>query len=43
MGILKGKKILITGIYNSRSIAFGIAQSMYYQQAELGFVCQNEK
>lgn len=43
MGILKGKKILITGIYNSRSIAFGIAQSMYHQQAELGFVCQNEK
>jgi len=43
MGILKGKKILITGILNEKSIAFGIAKSMHKQQAELIFVCQNEK
>lgn len=43
MGILKGKKILITGILNEKSIAFGIAKSMYKQQAELIFVCQNKK
>ncbi|QCI16254.1 enoyl-ACP reductase [Buchnera aphidicola] len=43
MGFLKGKKILITGISSSRSIAFGIAKSLYNQNAELGFVCKNEK
>lgn len=43
MGILKGKRILITGISSTRSIAFGIAQSLYNQKAELGFVCKNEK
>ncbi|QCI20988.1 enoyl-ACP reductase [Buchnera aphidicola (Hyperomyzus lactucae)] len=43
MGILKGKKILITGISSTRSIAFGIAKSLYNQQAELAFVCKNEK
>ncbi|QCI20404.1 enoyl-ACP reductase [Buchnera aphidicola (Brachycaudus cardui)] len=43
MGLLKGKKILITGVSSTRSIAFGIAKSMYHQKAELGFVCQNEK
>ncbi|QCI23805.1 enoyl-ACP reductase [Buchnera aphidicola (Macrosiphoniella sanborni)] len=43
MSFLKGKKILITGVSSSRSIAFGIAKSLYYQQAELGFVCQNKK
>ncbi|QIQ41853.1 MAG: enoyl-ACP reductase [Buchnera aphidicola (Microlophium carnosum)] len=43
MGFLKGKKILIIGISSARSISFGIAQSLYRQKAELGFVCQNEK
>ncbi|WAI18576.1 MAG: enoyl-ACP reductase [Buchnera aphidicola (Acyrthosiphon caraganae)] len=43
MGFLKGKKILIIGISSVRSIAFGIAKSLYHQKAELGFVCQNEK
>ncbi|AYN24796.1 enoyl-ACP reductase [Buchnera aphidicola] len=43
MGILKGKKILITGVLNEKSISFGIAKSMYKQQAELIFVCQNKK
>ncbi|QCI17086.1 enoyl-ACP reductase [Buchnera aphidicola (Aphis helianthi)] len=43
MGFLKGKKILITGISNERSIALGIAKSLYVQNAELSFVCQNKK
>lgn len=43
MGFLKGKKILITGISNERSIALGIAQSLYKQKAQLSFVCQNKK
>lgn len=43
MGILRGKKILITGILNEKSIAFGIAKSMHKQEAELIFVCQNKK
>ncbi|ADP67239.1 enoyl-ACP reductase [Buchnera aphidicola] len=43
MGFLKGKKFLIIGISSVRSIAFGIAKSLYNQKAELGFVCQNEK
>ncbi|CAL4322122.1 Enoyl-[acyl-carrier-protein] reductase [NADH] FabI [Buchnera aphidicola (Protaphis terricola)] len=43
MGFLKGKKILITGISNKKSIAFGIAKAMYKQKAELNFVCQNKK
>ncbi|QTM69267.1 SDR family oxidoreductase [Buchnera aphidicola (Hormaphis cornu)] len=37
MGFLQGKRILITGLLNRSSIAFGIAQSMYEQQAELAF------
>ncbi|QIE01983.1 enoyl-ACP reductase FabI [Buchnera aphidicola] len=41
MNLLKGKKILIVGISGKRSISFGIAKSLYYQKAELGFVCQN--
>lgn len=43
MGFLKGKKILITGISNERSIALGIAKVLYKQKAELSFVCQNKK
>lgn len=43
MGFLKGKKILITGILNEKSIAFGIAKAMYTQGAEIGIVCQNKK
>lgn len=43
MGFLKGKKILITGISNERSIALGIAKALYKQKAELSFVCQNKK
>ncbi|QCI22128.1 enoyl-ACP reductase FabI [Buchnera aphidicola] len=43
MELLKNKKILITGIFNKKSIAFDIAKSMYSQKARLAFVCQNEK
>ena len=43
MGLLKGKKILIIGVSSEQSIACGIAQSMYNQKAELGFVCQNQR
>jgi len=41
--LLKGKKILITGIANKYSIAIGIAQSMKSQGAELAIAYQNER
>ena len=41
--LLKGKKILITGIANKYSIATGIAQSMKSQGAELAIAYQNER
>lgn len=43
MGFLKGKKILISGISNEKSISFGIAKAMFNQNAELGLICQNKK
>ncbi|WWO99473.1 MAG: SDR family oxidoreductase [Candidatus Dasytiphilus stammeri] len=43
MGLLSGKRILITGIANQQSIAFGIAKTMYYQGAELAFTYQNSR
>ncbi len=43
MGFLTGKKALITGIASNRSIAFGIAQCMAREGAELAFTYQNEK
>ncbi|HMI77107.1 MAG TPA: SDR family oxidoreductase [Buchnera sp. (in: enterobacteria)] len=43
MQLLKGKKILITGITNKLSIGFGIAKSMYEHGAELALTCQNDK
>jgi enoyl-[acyl-carrier protein] reductase I len=42
-GFLSGKKALIFGMASNRSIAYGVAQSMYKQGAELAFACQNEK
>ena len=41
-GILKGKKGLIMGIANDRSIAWGIAEACFNQGAELGFTYQND-
>ncbi len=37
MGLLKGKKAIIFGVANDRSIAWGIAQAFHEQGAELGF------
>ncbi len=43
MGILQGKRALITGVASNRSIAWGIAQAMHRQGAELAFTYQNER
>ncbi len=43
MGFLSGKRILITGVASKLSIAFGIAQAMHKQGAELAFTYQNDK
>ena len=43
MGFLAEKKALITGIASNRSIAYGIAQCMAREGAELAFTYQNEK
>ncbi|CAL4321655.1 Enoyl-[acyl-carrier-protein] reductase [NADH] FabI [Buchnera aphidicola (Eriosoma lanigerum)] len=43
MKLLAGKKILITGVSNKFSIAFGIAESMYQHGAELAFTYFNER
>lgn len=43
MGFLTGKRALIVGIASQRSIAWGIAQAMHAQGAELAFTYQNEK
>ena len=43
MGFLTGKKALITGVASNRTIAYGIAQCMAREGAELAFTYQNEK
>ncbi len=43
MGFLTGKRILVTGVASNRSIAFGIAQAMRREGAELAFTYQNDK
>ena len=43
MGLLEGKNILIMGIRNKRSIAWGIAESCYKQGANLIFTYKSEK
>ncbi|HUG72917.1 MAG TPA: enoyl-ACP reductase [Steroidobacteraceae bacterium] len=43
MGILSGKRALIVGVATDRSIAWGIAQAMYEQGAELAFTFGHEK
>jgi len=43
MGFLANKRILITGMISTRSIAYGIAQSMYREGAELAFTYQGER
>ncbi len=43
MGFLTGKRALIVGLASNRSIAWGIAEAMYREGAELAFTYQNEK
>jgi enoyl-[acyl-carrier protein] reductase I len=42
MGFLHGKKILVTGLLSSRSIAYGVAGAMHREGAELAFTYQGE-
>jgi enoyl-[acyl-carrier protein] reductase I len=42
MGFLAGKKALIVGIASNRSIAYGIAQAMHREGAELAFSYAND-
>ena len=42
MGLLKDKKILITGLLSNRSIAYGIAKAASREGAQLAFTYQNE-
>ena len=43
MSFLQNKKILITGLMNNRSIAYGIAQACKREGAELAFTYQGER
>ena len=43
MGFLAGKRALIVGVASPRSIAWGIAEAMFEQGAELAYTYQNEK
>jgi len=43
MGFLTGKRALVVGVASKRSIAWGVAQAMAAQGAELAFTYQNDK
>ena len=43
MGFLSGKRALIVGVATERSIAWGIAQAMHREGAELAFTYVNDK
>ena len=43
MGFLAGKRLLITGVLSTRSIAYGIARACHTQGAELAFSYQGER
>ena len=43
MGLMSGKKCLVMGVANKRSIAWGIAQSLHREGAELAFTYQSER
>ena len=43
MGFLQGKKALLVGVASNRSIAWGIAQAMRREGADLAFTYQNDK
>lgn len=42
MGMFTGKKVLVLGVANERSIAWGIAEALHREGAELGFNYLNE-
>ncbi|MCM8526675.1 MAG: SDR family oxidoreductase, partial [Lentisphaeraceae bacterium] len=41
--LMKGKKGVVLGVANQRSIAWGITQSLLNQGAEVALTCLNEK
>jgi enoyl-[acyl-carrier protein] reductase I len=43
MGLMSGKKCLIMGVANKRSIAWGIAQSLHREGADLAFTYVNDR
>ncbi|NBC12548.1 MAG: SDR family oxidoreductase [Gammaproteobacteria bacterium] len=43
MGFLTDKRFLITGVASNRSIAWGVAQAMHREGAQLAFTYQGEK
>ena len=43
MGFLAGKRLLVTGVLNHRSIAYGIARACHREGAELAFSYQGER
>lgn len=43
MGFMQGKKVLVVGLASNKSIAWGIAQALHREGAELAFSYQNEK
>ena len=43
MGLMAGKKCLITGVANRRSFAWAIAQAFHREGAELAFTYQGER
>jgi enoyl-[acyl-carrier protein] reductase I len=43
MGFLANKNALVVGVANNRSIAYGIAQALHRQGANLAFTYQNER
>lgn len=43
MGFLANKRILITGMISNRSIAYGVAQAMRREGAEIAFTYQGER
>jgi enoyl-[acyl-carrier protein] reductase I len=43
MGFLEGKRALVTGVLSNRSIAWGIAQALHREGADLAFTYVDEK
>ena len=43
MGFMQGKRVLVVGLASNRSIAWGIANAMHREGAELAFTYQSEK